>query len=320
MQSATYLMKRGEIYYARVPLPREYQSIVGRKEIWRSLKVEKYSEALQKLCAILNDLSGNIEQTIPAYTMDTETIERLSERYYALRFNELLKETTEHFEEIADWNYHRNFDAGDIDESGQPVWPDPATIKVELLRIDPRCALQPRIDKLVKERDAVEQQLINKDFHSITKKAQRVLKPELVNIPDKDINWFLCQAALRAELKALREHILAHQEGRTLELNQAEVPTLVYQRISPIQINEQENNIEVSFGELVVKYYNSPFFKGKTDRTRDKEEGCRNLLQQVFGLDTPVSTMRISFIEEKLIPVLDHLPKKLENRLCRKNR
>jgi hypothetical protein len=73
-----HLMRRGNYYYARFGLTKEDQSKLGRKEIWRSLKVGTLREAVEKLSQIhyqfLTDKAGlmrNAKEYLDAEAMLT---------------------------------------------------------------------------------------------------------------------------------------------------------------------------------------------------------------------------------------------------------
>jgi hypothetical protein len=49
MSKATYLVLRGNIFYARIPLSKNDQLVFNRREVWRSLAVSHYKDALDSL-------------------------------------------------------------------------------------------------------------------------------------------------------------------------------------------------------------------------------------------------------------------------------
>lgn len=48
-QMPTNMTRRGAVYYARVGIPKEYQALLVRKEIMKSLGTKDFKKARQKL-------------------------------------------------------------------------------------------------------------------------------------------------------------------------------------------------------------------------------------------------------------------------------
>lgn len=71
------LQKRNGIYYMRVAVPRHLQSLIGKREVCRSLGTRSYSEALQRLRLE----SPKIDQSIK----EAETSGQLDKTLYPVR-------------------------------------------------------------------------------------------------------------------------------------------------------------------------------------------------------------------------------------------
>ena len=59
-----YLLKRGANYAVRFTVPKEYQTVAGRKEVVRSLGTSDLYEALGKRDAVLKQLEGELKDQL----------------------------------------------------------------------------------------------------------------------------------------------------------------------------------------------------------------------------------------------------------------
>lgn len=83
MNSPSYLKKRGDVYFVRVPVPRHLQEAVGYKERVRSLHTRSEAEALRRRHAVIAELQGEWEEAaaLPA----TGTPQALLQEAHVLR-------------------------------------------------------------------------------------------------------------------------------------------------------------------------------------------------------------------------------------------
>ena len=75
-----YLKKRHQTYVLRVPVPKDIQDIIGKKEITRSLKTRDLQEANYQYCVALGEIQSEfaiaeakLDQCTSVHTTDYET-------------------------------------------------------------------------------------------------------------------------------------------------------------------------------------------------------------------------------------------------------
>ena len=62
MKTHRWLHKRNSVYYLRAIVPRELTGVVGKQEIWRSLRTSRKAEAMQRIRPLIEDVEQIFEQ------------------------------------------------------------------------------------------------------------------------------------------------------------------------------------------------------------------------------------------------------------------
>jgi hypothetical protein len=82
MPIQTHLMNRNGVYYCRVPIPKEYQPSIGKKEVWKSLGCRSYSEAVRYSKIQAERIMQEIEAVTGARKLTSEIIKTISDEHY----------------------------------------------------------------------------------------------------------------------------------------------------------------------------------------------------------------------------------------------
>ena len=62
MKTHRWLHKRNSVYYLRAIVPRELTGVVGKQEIWRSLRTSRKAEAMQRIRPLIEDVEQTFER------------------------------------------------------------------------------------------------------------------------------------------------------------------------------------------------------------------------------------------------------------------
>jgi integrase len=303
-----YLLRRGDVYYARISLSKKDQELLGRKEIWRSLKVSTQKEALEKLTMLnykfASDKVGFMDSDD---TLGNDKIMLLAEEYGKRAYNRLVQEAESAFYRFSQEQHDSTFDPFDSEEEHARE----RTLD-ELPNIDAKSAISfeflPDLEARAVKR---QKELAYASHEYIDKRIGENLKG--FNLPKANDDkaerysiFLLRQEFLKAEIHAIEKYKKEFEKTTSGHLTL--LPITDYKELLKKEPQKAQAKTR-TFGELVAAYNAAPEnSRKKSPEMLENVRGYQKLLLDLIGAERPLDKLNTNTVRDLYIAI-EVLPK-----------
>lgn len=293
MASPTYLMKRNGIYYARIPVPKQLQEQLGRKELWKSLGNRSYKES----CKLLREALLSETLLMPHAKQETELLRSKSamvaigQRQHELERQRLCRQFLDLLQQQSRLQ---------MDESQRDT--------------------QIEFHKWVLSEEIAEyrKDIQSANFKPYEKRLSTRLNTTRFHPPERSTRAYgeAMTQLLRGLISGAEDAQKAIESGDYIRFINDEIapypewmlPPQIKSKASEKQKAGGSDKHTITLGDLIARFNGSAEIQKRSAAVRIKDLTYQALLRQALGEDTDISKITRPTVRASLLPVLDLLP------------